>query len=531
MSKISELSLVRNPESTSQPSKPETLRTEFMQSASRLLTVVEEYSQREGPVSFRDFEQMLRLVVLALGRAAISLFLCLREMHLAKTYPSHILRDERRFRKAPAQVRSLTTWFGVVRYGRTYFREVATGKKRHGFYPMDEDLGLSADRFSWNVLSFGVRLALMLSFAEARKLMSECIPNAPSTEVIEQTVLGLGRYTQDWFKQASPPTTDDGNVLVIMIDSKGAPTVTTTELKRRRGKRWKHKRPASPRHRGRFRRGHYPKVARKNKGDKSKHAKMATLVVMYTLKRQGSYLLGPRNRWVYASFAPKRHAFQIAQREAEKRGFGPETGKLVHLVTDGDGDLAVYAKKYLPHARHTLDVIHAVEKLWEAGGCLYPEGSKELTTWVEAQKARLLDGSVPELLREFQDRLTAIPKTGPGNKGKRKRLASALRYLEKRVEMMPYRELLQADMEIASGPVEGAVKNIIGKRCDHGGMRWIKERVEAVVQLRCIEANGNWEDFLEYVAIRVHQQAIETGTCVRLQSSTPALLPSIEEAA
>jgi hypothetical protein len=51
---------------------------------------------------------------------------------------------------------------------------------------------------------------------------------------------------------------------------------------------------------------------------------MATIVVMYTLRRAKdgtATLLGPVNRRVYASFAPKRHVFAVARREADKRGF------------------------------------------------------------------------------------------------------------------------------------------------------------------------------------------------------------------
>lgn len=528
MPTISELSLVRKPESTA-PSTPEALRAEYVHSTTQVLDLVDEWSQRDEPVSFREFEQALRLVVDGLARAAIALFLSLREAKLSPSWPSPIVRGARRFRKAPPQGRTLSTWFGAVYYVRTYFREVTAATHRHGFYPLDESLGLSADRFSWNVLSFAVLLALKLSFSDARKTLSECIPQPPSTEVIEQAVLGLGHHTAAWVEQAPLPM-DDGDVLVIMIDSKGAPTATDSELKRRRGKRRKRSLPASQRHRGRARKGRYPKPPRRKKGDKSKHAKMATLVVMYTLKKDGPLLTGPHNRWYYASFAPKRHAFEIARRQAEKRGFGPGSGKRVQLVTDGDRDLERYAKDYLPHARHTLDVIHAVERIWQAGSCLYPEGSKELNAWVEVQKDRLYGGRPEEVVAEMQARLDAIPKTGPGNKGKRSRLGTSLRYLEKRLDMMPYDELIASDLEIASGQVEGAVKNIIGKRCDHGGMRWIKERVEAIVQLRCIEANGQWDDFMAFVAHRVHQEALATGARVRLQSSTPAPLPAIEEA-
>ena len=106
----------------------------------------------------------------------------------------------------------------------------------------------------------------------------------------------------------------------------------------------------------------------RTKGDKSKNAKMATLVIMYTLRREGDQLLGPLNRWQYASFAPKRRAFEVARREADKRGFTRASGKTVQIVTDGDNDLARYAAEYFPEAILTIDVMHVIEKLWSAGG-------------------------------------------------------------------------------------------------------------------------------------------------------------------
>ena len=238
---------------------------------------------------------------------------------------------------------------------------------------------------------------------------------------------------------------------------------------------------------------------------------MATLVLMYTLRRDGKKLLGPLNRWVYASFAPKRHAFAIARREANKRGFAPGSGKMIQLLTDGDNDLAYYKAQFFPEALHTIDALHVVEKLWTAGECLYQEGTPELKAWIEQQKERLYGGQVAAMLRELELRLCAIPKTGPGNKGKRERLGSVLRYLDKRKDRINYANLLKQDLEISSGPVEGAVKNIIGKRCDHGGMRWIKERAEAILQLRCIEANGDWEPFLSFVHQRYRAQSGSQG--------------------
>ena len=39
--------------------------------------------------------------------------------------------------------------------------------------------------------------------------------------------------------------------------------------------------------------------------------------------------------------------------------------------------------------------------------------------------------------------------------------------------------------------VEGAARYVVGERLDNSGMRWIEERAEAVLLLRCIEVNGD----------------------------------------
>jgi len=75
--------------------------------------------------------------------------------------------------------------------------------------------------------------------------------------------------------------------------------------------------------------------------------------------------------------------------------------------------------------------------------------------------------------------------------------------------MMAYKDLIEADMVIASGIVEGAARYVVGERLDCSGMRWIPERAEALLHLRCIELNGEWERFFAwgYQRWRDHMQA------------------------
>jgi hypothetical protein len=53
----------------------------------------------------------------------------------------------------------------------------------------------------------------------------------------------------------------------------------------------------------------------------------------------------------------------------------------------------------------------------------------------------------------------------------------------------------------------GAVNYVIAERFDSGGMRWIKERAEPLLQLRCIEINGGWDKFISHVHDKTSAQA------------------------
>ena len=257
--------------------------------------------QAEQRATFLVMETSLIARVMTLARAVVVLFLLASERRARSVLESRMMLGGRVFRVAPAQARSLLTWFGVVRYRRTYLREVVKpGREARGFHPLDAALGLLSDRVSPAVLGMAVRLATRMSFKEACDELGWFLPTAPSVEVIEGALLGYGRHTQAWFAEVVPPA-EDGEVLVIQIDSKGIPTATDEELRRRRGKRTKRAKAPSPRHRGRGSRRRRTKKPRRKKGDKAKNAKMGTMVVMYTLTKSGSLLLGPINKRYYAS--------------------------------------------------------------------------------------------------------------------------------------------------------------------------------------------------------------------------------------
>lgn len=395
-------------------------------------------------------------------------------------------------------VRAVKTLCGSVRYGRAY---LVNRQRKGGWFPLDAALGISSDGFSVAVISRACCLATRMSYSAGTRVFAAFLGWSPSAEAVEKLALGLGVRAAAYVASAPPPE-EDGEVLVIEIDGKAAPMATEEELDKRRQKR-KGKagkcKCKCQRHRGRKKRRRRCKKRRK-KGDKSKNGKSAVLVVMYTLLRgEEGQLHGPINKRVWGTFGGRRMAFAWARAEATRRGFPPDTDKLVQVVVDGEPSLCTTLRKHFPRAIFTLDLPHVLERLWKAGRQLFAEGSEELAEWVGALQTLLLAGKVDKVLDRLRQARDGIAKTGPNTKAKRSTLNAQINYLETRQEMMRYDEYRQQDLALASGIVEGAARYVVGERLDCSGMRWGVEGAELLLRLRCLELNGQWEDFMAWV--------------------------------
>ncbi len=215
-------------------------------------------------------------------------------------------------------------------------------------------------------------------------------------------------------------------------------------------------------------------------------------MVMDTLKRGADGKLhGPVNKKVWASFTGRKAAARWARAEATKRGFGPDTTKTVPLVMDGAKGLKHNLVQLFPKAIVTLDGCHVVEKLWALGHRFHKEGSAELTAWVEDLKALLYGGRAAELGERLRGYAQQVPQHGPGTKSRRQALAALIGYLAPRLDRMRYGEWREQDLVIASGQVEGAARQVVGERLDCAGRRWSQGKAEPLLQLRCIELNGD----------------------------------------
>ncbi len=387
--------------------------------------------------------------------------------------------------------RTLKTVYGEVRYWRNYL--IRKGKSG-GFYPLDTEVGLTRDGFSPLVISLSTKLATRVSFSVSVLLFKCFYKWSPSSEAIESLVLGMGRDASVYMEQVEAPQ-DDGEILVIEVDGKATPTATDEELKKRRGKRTK-KKSCCQRHRGKKKRKARGKKKRRKKGDKSKNGRSVTLVVMYTLKiGKDDKLHGPVNKIVWGSYAQRKVMLAWAREQATKRGFPPDTDKRVHIVIDGEKCLYDGLSLLFPSATFALDIRHLEEKIWKVGRFFHKEGSKELEEWVEEKVEMLYSGRASELVVELKKLKISLSARAKRDKKKRKAVSDLIQYMEPRLNMMDYKNLIEEDQVIASGIVEGAARYVVGERMDCSGMRWIPERAEALLRLRCIELNGDWNNF------------------------------------
>jgi len=506
-----------NPPSVACPPTLDELQRQIHQ---RLDEILAYCSKDPGPASFLEFETVLLQLLRSLGCLLIQFFLRVRHERLDSA-----AWQARGYRVAdPAAGRTLKTSCGPVAYVRAFLVPRHGGGP--GVHPLDVALGLTRDAYTALVIGWFCRLATRVSFQVASALGGMFLGFTPPASAIEEWVLGLARPAYLYLSEGPVPE-DDGEVLVIQIDGKAAPTATEQELARRRGVRSRHPRGCKcQRHRGRANRKRRGRKKRRKKGDKSKNGRSATLVVMYTLRRgEDGRLHGPCHKKVFGTFGARKSALDWARAQATRRGFPPETTKTVQIVIDGEVCLEQRLRRLFPQAILTLDVRHAQEKLWEVGRLFHPEGSPELSRWVEELEELLYKGHIRTLLRRLEQELGGVSLRGPGTKEKRKTLKKVIDYLEARVKLMDYGRLRKEDLEIASGAVEGAARYVVGERLDQSGMRWIEDRAEAVLLLRCIEVNGDWEDFMRW-SQEQRSQELERGQVVQIRSKTPTQLPN-----
>ncbi len=121
------------------------------------------------------------------------------------------------------------TRFGKVAVARPVGRLVGAPRASRDL-PFDREVGL-AGGFTLPVVTLVARLTALMAFAASRELMKSLLAWAPSSRSVLRIVDAVGAQARPFLEQAPPPD-EDGEVLVITVDGKGAPAISSREYAR-----------------------------------------------------------------------------------------------------------------------------------------------------------------------------------------------------------------------------------------------------------------------------------------------------------
>ena len=68
----------------------------------------------------------------------------------------------------------------------------------------------------------------------------------------------------------------------------------------------------------------------------------------------------------------------------------------------------------------------------------------------------------------------------------------------------------KVSLEIGTGVVEGTCRHLVKDRMELSGMRWTLSGAGALLALRAVNENGNWETFHEYRRKQRHKELYGT---------------------
>ena len=95
------------------------------------------------------------------------------------------------------------------------------------------------------------------------------------------------------------------------------------------------------------------------------------------------------------------------------------------------------------------------------------------------------------------------------------RLSKGEKWARKPMSELGYPTALAAGWPIATGIIEGACRHIVADRMDLTGARWSVDGAEAVLKLRAVRANGDFDDYWRHHVAeerkRVHESRYENG--------------------
>jgi len=220
------------------------------------------------------------------------------------------------------------------------------------------------------------------------------------------------------------------------------------------------------------------------------------------------------NRWLTASVV--EDAVEVVSAifdEAERRD--PGHGRKWVALVDGNvhqiESIASEAKSRRIDLAILVDFVHVLEYLWKAAWCFFDEGDTEAEAWVGDKALSVLEGRASRVAAAIRRSATNRRLDGV----RRRTVDICAGYLLNKRAYLCYPTALKQGWPIATGVIEGACRHLVKDRMDITGARWGLQGAEAVLKLRAIRCNGDFEAYFQFHLVqewhRVHESRYAGG--------------------
>jgi hypothetical protein len=385
-------------------------------------------------------------------------------------------------------------------FGEVTIERVGYGEDRLDAAPLDARLHLPRRQYSHLLQRWLGAFVINDAHAEAarklRMILGITIP-VKASEDLNREQAGDVEPFQDHLPV--PESSREGSIVVVTADCKGVPLIRSA-LAAAESEEAQEAAPSSEPHH------------RRGKGEKANKKRMAAVGAVYTIdpfvrttdevidelqrKTAGERRPRPQHKRVRADLLlGKITLFLWLADELCRRN--PEGTKPVVFLSDGERALHDRQGEYLPEGvTCILDLLHVMERLWKVAWCLFDEkGQKaQAERWVEDRLRMLLDGKVGPVIGGLRQTLTKRKLRG----SRRKTMREVINYFDGNRGRMRYDAYLAAGYPIGSGVIEGACRHLVKDRLERAGMRWHPDGAQAMLDLRAVYLNGEWEAFWSY---------------------------------
>jgi hypothetical protein len=432
-------------------------------------------------------ELMLFRRLLSLGAALLRLFFATRA---AERPAAPTAADGTVLAYHDQRLTSYYSVFGKLRFPRHYF----TAPGQPGCCPLDAALSLPEHCYSDLLREWTDYDATDGAYRETASTIDRILGLDLSIQALETNVREDAQDVATFYAQPHPASAPamTGTILVVQADGKGVPLVQSP--------------PAE-------------QPLRLGKGQKRTKKKEAIVTSLYTIAPYArtpqdvrAALLheqrrvdhptrpSPVQKETRATLAGKAAAMQTLQQRTRQRD-----GRhiLAHVaLTDGAESLQQHMITSFPDYTLILDIIHASEYLWDTATALLGETNPARTAWVAAKLDLVLAGQTDTVIVQLTQEVTRPTWT----ETQRRAIQRTIGYYERNQAYMRYDHYLAQGWPIGTGVVEGACGHLIKDRMEQAGMRWTVDGAQAVLDLRAVRLNHDWDAYWQFHRQQQHER-------------------------